>query len=64
MYKAQDGIPPVLLIIGGAALFLAGALTEPQGSGYFQVLMMAGGLGLATTGVVVAYSNAQNDDWE
>ncbi len=65
MYNQDEGgIPPALLIIGGGALFFAGALTEPQGSGYFQILMMAGGLGLATTGVVVAFDNSQSDRWE
>ncbi len=63
-FNQEEGIPPALLIIGGGALFLAGALTSPQGSGSLQVLMMAGGLGLATAGFVVAFGNSQNDNWE
>ncbi len=43
---------------GWSTLSIAGARTEPQGGGIFQILITAGGLGLVTTGFIVAFDNS------
>lgn len=64
MYKNSDspGIPPALLIVLGVAGVVGGALIATQAP-YVGTLLLTGGIGLATTGIVLVVYNKKNGDF-
>ncbi len=59
---SSNGISPALLIVAGIGAAIGGAVLSANGS-FAGPLLMTGGIGMVSTGIVVAVHNTKNNEF-